>query len=221
TAADNQPAVSIHVLQGERPMAADNRTLGRFELVGIPPAPRGLPQIEVTFDIDANGIVHVSAKDLGTGKEQSIKITASSGLTEEEIQKLVKDAEAHADDDKRKRDLVEARNHADAFVYSVEKNIKEFGDKIDAAEKARIEDAIARVKKAIEGDDIDAIKRAQEELTTASHKLAEAMYAKTAGQQAGPGAGAGGAGAAGAGAGAQAGGKKEDDVVDADFEEVK
>ncbi|HQJ31030.1 MAG TPA: molecular chaperone DnaK [Syntrophales bacterium] len=221
TAADNQPAVSIHVLQGERPMAADNRTLGRFELVGIPPAPRGLPQIEVTFDIDANGIVHVSAKDLGTGKEQSIKITASSGLTEEEIQRLVKDADAHAEEDKRKRDLVEARNHADAFVYSVEKNIKEFGDKIDAAEKARIEDAIARVKKAIEGDDIDAIKRAQEELTTASHKLAEAMYAKTAGQQAGPGAGAGGAGAAGAGAGAQAGGKKEDDVVDADFEEVK
>ncbi len=222
TAADNQPAVSIHVLQGERPMAADNRTLGRFELVGIPPAPRGLPQIEVTFDIDANGIVHVSAKDLGTGKEQSIKITASSGLTEEEIQKLVKDADAHAEEDKRKRDLVEARNHADAFVYSVEKNIKEFGDKIDAAEKARIEDAIAKVKKAIEGDDIEAIKRTQEELTTASHKLAEAMYAKTAEQQAGPGAGPGaGAAGAGAGAGAQAGGKKDDDVVDADFEEVK
>jgi len=217
TAADNQPAVSIHVLQGERPMAADNRTLGRFKLVGIPPAPRGLPQIEVTFDIDANGIVHVSAKDLGTGKEQSIKITASSGLTEEEIQRLVKDADAHAEEDKRKRDLVEARNHADAFVYSVEKNIKEFGDKIDAAEKARIEEAIAKVKKAIEGDDIEAIKRTQEELTTASHKLAEAMYAKTAGQEAGAGA----AGAAGAGAGAQTGGKKDDDVVDADFEEVK
>jgi len=220
TAADNQPAVSIHVLQGERPMATDNRTLGRFELVGIPPAPRGLPQIEVTFDIDANGIVHVSAKDLGTGKEQSIKITASSGLTEEEIQKLVKDADAHAEDDKRKRDLVEARNQADAFVYSVEKNIKEFGDKIDAAEKAKIEDAMARTKKAIEGDDIEAIKKAQEELTTASHKLAEAMYAKTAGeQQAGPGAGAGAG--AGAQAGAQGGGKKDDDVVDADFEEVK
>ena len=225
TAADNQPAVSIHVLQGERPMAADNRTLGRFELVGIPPAPRGLPQVEVTFDIDANGIVHVSAKDLGTGKEQSIKITASSGLSEEEIQKLVKDADAHAEDDKRKRDLVETRNQADAFVYSVEKNIKEFGDKIDAAEKANIEDAIVRTKKAIEGDDIEAIKKVQEELTTASHKLAEAMYAKTAGeQQAGPGAGAAGAGAgagAGAQAGAQGGGKKDDDVVDADFEEVK
>ncbi|HPN09764.1 MAG TPA: Hsp70 family protein, partial [Syntrophales bacterium] len=215
-------AVSIHVLQGERPMAADNRTLGRFELVGIPPAPRGLPQIEVTFDIDANGIVHVSAKDLGTGKEQSIKITASSGLSEEEIQKLVKDAEAHADEDKRKRDLVEARNHADSFVYSVEKNIKEFGDKIDAAEKAKIEDAMAKVRKSIEGDDLEAIKKAQEELTTASHKLAEAMYAKTAEQQGGPGAGATGAGAAGAGAGTQAGGgKKDDDVVDADFEEVK
>ena len=198
--------------------AADNRTLGRFELVGIPPAPRGLPQVEVTFDIDANGIVHVSAKDLGTGKEQSIKITASSGLSEEEIQKLVKDADAHAEDDKRKRELVETRNQADAFVYSVEKNIKEFGDKIDAAEKAKIEDAMARTKKAIEGDDIEAIKKVQEELTTASHKLAEAMYAKTAGeQQAGQGAGAG----AGAQAGAQPGGKKDDDVVDADFEEVK
>ncbi len=220
TAADNQPAVSIHVLQGERPMAADNRTLGRFELVGIPPAPRGLPQIEVTFDIDANGIVHVSAKDLGTGKEQSIKITASSGLSEEEIQKLVKDAESHADEDKRKRDLVEARNHADSFVYSVEKNIKEFGDKIDAAEKTKIEDAMAKVRKAIEGDDLEAIKKAQEELTTASHKLAEAMYAKTAEQQGGPGAA--GAGAAGTGTGTQAGGgKKDDDVVDADFEEVK
>jgi molecular chaperone DnaK len=174
----------------------------------------------VTFDIDANGIVHVSAKDLGTGKEQSIKITASSGLSEEEIQKLVKDAEAHVDDDKRKRDLVEARNQADAFAYSVEKNIKEFGDKIDAAEKAKIEDAVAKTKKAIEGDDIEAIKKAQEELTTASHKLAEAMYAKTAGeQQAAQGAGAGAG--AGAQAGAQGGGKKDDDVVDADFEEVK
>lgn len=204
-------------------MAADNRTLGRFELVGIPPAPRGLPQVEVTFEIDANGIVHVSAKDLGTGKEQSIKITASSGLSEEEIRKLVKDADAHAEDDKRKRDLVEARNQADAFVYSVEKNIKEFGDKIDAAEKAKIEDAMARTKKAIEGDDIDAIKKVQEELTTASHKLAEAMYAKTSGgeQQAGHGAGAGEGAGAGAQAGAQPGGKKDDDVVDADFEEVK
>ncbi|MBN1615424.1 MAG: molecular chaperone DnaK [Deltaproteobacteria bacterium] len=217
TAADNQPAVSIHVLQGERSMAADNRTLGRFELVGIPPAPRGMPQIEVTFDIDANGIVHVSAKDLGTGKEQSIKITASSGLSEKEIEKLVRDAESHAEEDKRKKDLIEARNQADAMAYSVEKNIKEFGDKIDAGEKSRIEDAIAKVKKAIEGDDIDAINSAQEELTTASHKLAEAMYAKTSAQQ------QPGEDYAGAGAGAQTGGagSRDDDVVDADFEEVK
>ena len=215
TAADNQPAVSIHVLQGERSMAADNRTLGRFELVGIPPAPRGVPQIDVGFDIDANGIVHVSAKDMGTGKEQSISITSSSGLSEEEIDKLIKDAEGHAEEDKNKRELIEAKNQADTLAYSVEKNVKEFGDKIDAAEKAKIEDAIARVKKAIDGDDVGAIKAAQEELTQASHKLAEAMYAKTATEQ----------------AGAEAGGpeekereeseKKDEDVVDADFEEVK
>jgi len=221
TAADNQPAVSIHVLQGERSMAGDNRTLGRFELVGIPAAPRGVPQIEVTFDIDANGIVHVSAKDLGTGKEQSIKITASSGLSEEEIKKLVKDADAHAEEDKKKKELIEVRNHADAMAYSVEKNVKEFGDKIDAAEKAKIEEGIAKVRKAIEGDDLEAIKSAQEELTNASHKLAEAMYAKTA-QQAGGGAGPQPGADAGPGEGAQAGGgKKDDDVVDADFEDVK
>ncbi|MGV8079056.1 MAG: molecular chaperone DnaK [Syntrophales bacterium] len=218
TAADNQTAVTIHVLQGERPMAADNRTLGNFELVGIPAAPRGLPQIEVTFDIDANGIVHVAAKDLGTGKEQSIRITASSGLSEEEIRRFVKEAELHSDEDKRKRELIEARNHADALAYSVEKNVKEFGDKIDASEKTRIEDAIARLKKAIEGDDLQAIQSAQEELTTASHKLAEAMYAKST---AGPGAG-GPQGTEGAAGGSQqSSGKKDDDVVDADFEEVK
>jgi len=221
TAADNQPAVSIHVLQGERQMAADNRTLGRFELVGIPPASRGVPQIEVTFDIDANGIVHVGAKDLGTGKEQSIKITASSGLSEAEIQKLVRDAEAHAEEDKRRKELIETRNSADSLVYGVEKNVKEFGDKVDAAEKAKIEEAIGLVKKALEGDDIEAIKKAQEELMNISHKLAEAMYAKTAGTQGGQG-GPGGpdAGAQPGGAG-QASGKKDDDVVDADFEEVK
>jgi molecular chaperone DnaK len=219
TAADNQPAVSIHVLQGERQMAADNRTLGRFELVGIPPAPRGVPQVEVAFDIDANGIVHVNAKDLGTGKEQSIKITASSGLSEAEIQKLVRDAEAHAEEDKRRKELIEARNQADSLVYSVEKNIKEFGDKVDAAEKTKIEEAIAKAKKALEGDDIDAIKKAQDELTNVSHKLAEAMYAKTAGSQGGPQAGAGGSSEQTGGQ--QASGKKDDDVVDADFEEVK
>jgi molecular chaperone DnaK len=216
TAADNQTAVTIHVLQGERSMAGDNRTLGRFELVGIPPAPRGMPQIEVTFDIDANGIVHVSAKDLGTGKEQSIRITASSGLSEAEIQKLVRDAEVHVEEDKRRRDLIEARNQADSLAYSIEKNVKDFGDKVDAAERSRIEDAITRLRKAAEGEDIDAIKRAQDELTTASHKLAEAMYAKTsqAGAGAGPEPGAGPQGAGGAG-------RKDDDVVDADFEEVK
>jgi molecular chaperone DnaK len=219
TAADNQPAVSIHVLQGERSMAGDNRTLGRFELVGLPPAPRGVPQIEVTFDIDANGIVHVSAKDLGTGKEQSIKITASSGLSEEEIKKFIREAEAHTEEDSKKKEMIEARNQADSMIYSTEKNVKEFGDKISAAEKTRIDEAIARVKKAMEGDDISEMKAAQEELTSASHKLAEAMYAKAsephagaAGAQGGPEAG----GRAGAGAG-----KKDDDVVDADFEDVK
>jgi molecular chaperone DnaK len=221
TAADNQPAVSIHVLQGERPMAADNRTLGRFELTGIPPAPRGVPQIEVSFDIDANGIVHVSAKDLGTGKEQSIKITSSSGLTEEEIEKLVKDAEANAEEDKRKKDLIEARNQADTLVYSVEKNLKDMGEQIDAGEKSNIESKISALKKAMEGDDLAAISSAQEELTQASHKLAEAMYAKasskTEGQGPDQGAGAGPA----AGAGQAGAGKGDEDVVDADFEEVK
>jgi molecular chaperone DnaK len=219
TAADNQPAVSIHVLQGERQMAPDNRTLGRFELVGIPPAPRGVPQIEVSFDIDANGIVHVNAKDLGTGKEQSIKITASSGLSEAEIQKLVREAEQHAEEDKLRKELIEARNHADSMVYSVEKNVKEFGDKVDAAEKTKIEEAITKTKKALEGDDIEAIKKAQDELMTVSHKLAEAMYAKTAGGQGGPGADGGAQQQAGDQQ--QASGKKNDDVVDADFEEVK
>jgi len=217
TATDNQPAVSIHVLQGERAMAADSKTLGRFELVGIPPAPRGIPQIEVTFDIDANGIVHVSAKDLGTGKEQSIRITASSGLSKDEIDKLVREAESHVEDDKRKRELVEARNQADSFAYSVEKNVKEFGDKIDAADKAKIEAAIGRVKTAMEGDDVNAIRSAQEELTQASHKLAEAMYAKTAQQQAGPQAGP----QTGPSQKAGAAGKKDEDVVDAEFEEGK
>lgn len=215
TAADNQPAVSIHVLQGERAMAADNKTLGRFELVGIPPAPRGMPQIEVTFDIDANGIVHVSAKDLGTGKEQSIKITASSGLSKEEIDNLVKEAESHVEDDKRKRELIEARNQADTLVYSVEKNVKEFGDKIDASEKAKIEEAIGDLKKAMEGDSADAIRKAQDSLTQASHKLAEAMYSRAAGQQTDHGT------QAGPRAGAADSGKKDEDVVDAEFEENK
>jgi len=187
TAADNQPAVSIHVLQGERAMAPDNKTLGRFELVGIPPAPRGVPQIEVTFDIDANGIVHVSAKDLGTGKEQSIKITASSGLSRDEIDKLTREAEAHAEEDKKRKEIIEVRNQADSMVYSVEKSVKEFGDKISAAEKSRIEDAMAKLKSVMATDDLEGIRAAQEELTQASHKLAEAMYAKSSEQ---PGQGA-------------------------------
>ena len=216
TAADNQPAVSIHVLQGEREMAADNKTLGNFELSGIPSAPRGVPQIEVTFDIDANGIVHVSAKDLGTGKEQSIKITASSGLSKEEIDKMVRDAEAHSTEDKKKRELIEAKNHADSTVYQTEKSLKEFGDKIDAAEKQKIEEKLAELKKTMEGDDPEAMKKAGEELMQVSHKLAEAVYAQS--QQ------AAGAGADGEHCGADCAddkGKKADNVVDADFEEVK
>jgi molecular chaperone DnaK len=215
TAADNQPAVEIHVLQGEREMATYNKTLGRFQLVGIPPAPRGIPQIEVTFDIDANGIVSVSAKDMGTGKEQSIKITASSGLSEEEIEKLVKDAEMHAEEDKLKRGLVDARNMADSLIYSTEKSIKEAGDTLDDATKGDINKAIENLKKAMEGDNTEEIKRLTEELTQASHKLAEAMYAKAAaGQQHGqPDMG----GAQGASAEAP----QDDDVVDADFEEVQ
>lgn len=214
TAADNQPAVSIHVLQGEREMAEYNKTLGRFELVGIPPAPRGMPQIEVTFDIDANGIVHVSAKDLGTGKEQSIQITASSGLSEEEIKRLIKDAETHAEEDKKKRALVDARNHADSLIYQTEKSIKELGDKLDASLKSNVEDVIERLKKAAEGTDTDEIIRLTEELTQTSHKLAEAMYAKaSAGRQAGQQAG-------GPSEQADSGAAKDEDVMDADFEEV-
>jgi len=214
TAADNQPAVEIHVLQGEREMAASNKTLGRFQLVGIPPAPRGLPQIEVTFDIDANGIVNVSAKDLGTNKEQSIRITASSGLTEQEIQNLVKDAELHAEEDKKKRELVDARNMADSLIYSTEKSIKELGDKVDASTKGDVDRGIEKLKKAMEGDDSQEIKRLSDELTQTSHKIAEMMYSRASQQQAHAGAGAGGPQGGGAS-------KKDDDVVDADFEEVK
>ena len=213
TAADNQPAVEIHVLQGEREMAANNKTLGRFQLVGIPPAPRGMPQIEVAFDIDANGIVNVSAKDTGTGKEQSIKITASSGLSEDEIQNLVKDAELHAEEDKKKRELIDARNMADSLMYSTEKSFKELEDKLDEATKTEINKAIESLKKAMEGDNTEEIKRLAEELTQASHKLAETMYAKAAEQtQADAGAAA---------AESEAKPSKDEDVVDADFEEVQ
>lgn len=216
TAADNQPSVSIHVLQGERPMAADNMTLARFDLTGIPPAPRGVPQIEVTFNIDANGIVNVSAKDLGTGKEQSIQITASSGLSKEDIDKLVKEAEANASEDKKKQELIEARNQADGLIYGTEKSIKDLGDKLDASLKSDIEGKIASLRKLIEGEDVAAIKKASEELAQASHKLAEQLYAQAQGQP-----GAEGAGAQPGAAGAAGGKKPDDDVIDADFTESK
>ncbi len=215
TAADNQPAVSIHVLQGEREIAANNKTLGRFELVGIPPASRGIPQIEVAFDIDANGIVNVSAKDMATNKEQSIQITASSGLSQEEIDKLIKEAELHADDDKIKKALVEARNAADALIYSTEKSVKDLGDKVDDATTSQIESSVADLKKAMEGSNTEEIKQLSEALSQASHKLAEAMY-KEASQQ-----GQEQAGANAEHMGQQAASSPEDDVVDADFEEVK
>jgi molecular chaperone DnaK len=208
TAADNQPAVSVHVLQGEREMANDNKTIGRFELADIPPAPRGVPQIEVTFDIDANGILNVGAKDLGTGKEQSIRITASSGLSEEEIDKMVKDAEMHSSEDKQKRELIEARNQADGLIYTTEKAVKEHGEKLDEETKKGIESALEDLKKAIEGDDPDAIKSKTEALATASQKLGELLYQQAQGEAA---------------AGAEEtteGGDQKDDVVDAEFEEV-
>ncbi|MBE0586271.1 MAG: molecular chaperone DnaK [Desulfofustis sp.] len=220
TAADSQPAVSIHVLQGEREMAQDNKTIGRFELTDIPPAPRGVPQIEVTFDLDANGILHVSAKDLGTGKEQSIRITASSGLTEAEIERMKKDAELHAEEDRKRRELVEAKNQGDALVHASEKSLKELGDKVDGETKGNVEKELENVKNALKGDDITAIKSAIEALTTASHKLAEIMYAQ-ASKDNPDGSGSGSAGGSGQAGGGAKGGKGDDDVVDADFEEVK
>jgi molecular chaperone DnaK len=217
TAQDNQSAVSIRVFQGEREMAVDNKLLGQFDLVGIPIAPRGVPQVEVTFDIDANGIVHVAAKDLGTGKEQSIKITASSGLSEEEIKKMVGEAEAHATEDKKRKETVEARNQLDTLIYSTEKSLKEYGGDLDASIKDNIDSARKKAKEVLDGQDPDAMRKAAEELSQSSHKLAEAMYAKASQEQA---------------AQQQAsekpedkdgasGGKKKDDVVDADFTEVK
>ena len=210
TAADNQTSVEIHVLQGERPMARDNRTLGKFHLVGIPPAPRGIPQIEVTFDIDANGIVNVSAKDLGTGREQKITITSSSGLSKDDINKMVREAESHAEDDKRKREEIEARNRADSLVYSTEKVLRENRDKLADSDAKSVEAAIADCKKALDGTDIDAINRAADALMQASHKAAEAMY------KSGSQAGGGQRGPASDGSGAAAGGKT-DDVIDAEY----
>ncbi|MDE0403733.1 MAG: molecular chaperone DnaK [Nitrospira sp.] len=217
TAADSQTAVTIRVFQGEREMANDNKLLGQFDLVGIPPAPRGMPQIEVTFDIDANGIVHVSAKDMATQKEQSIKITASSGLSKEEVEQLVKDAEAHSEEDKKRRETVEIRNQADSLVYGTEKNLQEHGDKIPEEEKTKIQEAIDGMKKAMEGDDVEAIKAAMQTLTTASHKLAEEMYKKTSaetgdGSTTGDGASPNGETTNGT--------QQDETVVDAEFEEV-
>ncbi len=214
TAADNQPAVSIHVLQGERQMAADNKTLGQFELADIPPAPRGVPQIEVSFDIDANGIVHVAAKDKATGKEQSIRITAASGLSKEEIDKMVKDAEMHAEDDKKKRELVDTKNSAEALVDQTEKTLKEHGDKVDEKTRESIKTAVEALKQAKDSSNLDEIKQKIDALSQASHKLAEVMY-----QQAAQDGQGGGQGDPGGDAGASA--QEDDDVVDADFEEVK
>ena len=211
TAADNQTAVTIRVFQGEREMANDNKLLGQFDLVGIPAAPRGMPQVEVTFDIDANGIVHVSAKDLATQKEQSIKITASSGLSKEEVEKLVKDAQAHTDEDKKRRKTAEAKNQADSLIYQTEKNLSEHGDKIAAEDKTKIEEAVAALKKAMEGTDPEAIESATQTLTTASHKLAEEMYKKASASA------AAGSPEGGTGAGET---KTDEKVVDAEFEEV-
>lgn len=213
TAADNQPSVDIHVLQGERPMAADNKTLGRFELSDIPPAPRGVPQIQVTFDIDANGIVHVSAKDLGTGKEQKIDITSSSGLSDEEIERMQQDAKAHEEEDKKRKDAVTARNNAEALIYQAEKTVKELGDKADAAKVKEVNDAIAKLKETLKGDDAEKIKADAEALTKPLHELTEKLYQQAqqaaqgaqAQQQQGPQAGAQGS---------------KDDVVDADYKVV-
>ena len=210
TASDNQPAVTIKICQGEREMASDNKLLGNFELIGIPPAPRGIPQVEVTFDIDANGILHVSAKDLGTGKEQSIRITASSGLSSDEVKKMTRDAEAHGEDDKNKKQLAEARNEADTMIYSVEKSLKEYGDKLSESEKKDIEAALEKCRKAKDsGTDASEIKSSVESLMKVSHKLAEHIYKAAGAQQ-----------AADEGAGASGAKPSEEDVVEAEFEDV-
>jgi molecular chaperone DnaK len=221
TAADSQPSVEIHVLQGERPLAKDNRTLGKFHLTGLPPAPRGVPQIEVTFDIDANGILNVTAKDKATNKEQKIQITSSSGLSKEEVERMAKEAEAHSAEDKAKREEIEARNQLDGMVYQVEKTLKEHGDKISAEDKGQVESALADAKKALEGSDAAAMNSARDRLTQASHKLAEAMYKATQTPPAGgPSAGAGPqTGAPGDGAGQQE--KKDEGVIDAEYVDVE
>ncbi|MEP0847037.1 MAG: molecular chaperone DnaK [Phycisphaerae bacterium] len=218
TAADSQTAVDIHVLQGERKMALDNRTLGKFQLAGIPPAPRGVPQIEVTFDIDANGILNVSAKDLGTGKEQRIEIKSSSGLSQDDIERMVKDAESHAGEDEKKKQLVDLRNQADQMLYQTEKTLKEHGDKVDAGTRGEIEQAMNRLRDSVKSDEARVIESAIENLTTTSHKLAEQIYKAGAASRSAPEAGGSGAGV-GAGQGAKS--AKDEDVIDADFEVKK
>jgi molecular chaperone DnaK len=217
TAADNQTSVEVHVMQGERPMARDNRTLGKFHLTGLPPAPRGVPQIEVTFDIDANGILNVNAKDMATGKDQKITITSSSGLSKEEVERMAKDADAHAAEDKTKREEVEARNQLDGMVYSIEKMLREHGDKISGQERSDVENALADAKKALEGTDAAAMNKARENLTSASHKLAEAMYKASSAQTPPTG------GPPPGGDGHTAGGeqkKKDEGVIDAEYVDV-
>ena len=214
TAADGQTSVEVHVLQGERPLARDNRTLGRFQLLGIPPAPRGIPQIEVTFDLDANGIVNVSAKDKGTGKEQKITITASSGLSKDEVDRMMKDAEAHVEEDKRRKEEVETRNQADHVMYEAEKMVRDSGDKLAANDKAAVESAIEELRKSISGNDIDGMKRSMEQLRQAQFKAAEALY-KQAGAAGEGASGAPGAEAAGAGA-ASGASAAQGDVIDAE-----
>ena len=215
TAADSQTSVEVHVQQGERPMARDNRTLGKFHLVGIPPAPRGVPQVEVTFDIDANGILNVSAKDRATGKEQAITITASSGLTKSDIDKMVNEAEAHAEEDKQRREEIEVTNQADSLAYSIERQLAEHGDKVAAADKTAIEEAIKEVREALKANDVARVKQASEALTKASHKMAEALYrdaqTKGAGASADSAAGGGGNGRTKT---------AEGEVVDAEFEDL-
>jgi molecular chaperone DnaK len=222
TADDNQTTVEIHVLQGEREMARDNRTIGKFQLTGIPPAPRGMPQVEVTFDIDANGILHVSAKDKATGKEQKIRIEASSGLSDNDIQRMVKDAEVHAAEDKKRREEIDTRNRLDSLTYEVEKNVKEWGDRLPAEMKSKLDAAIERARKALRGDDMGEIRSAQEELSRAFSEAGQTFYAQAQAQPSGAPEGDSGAGAtsgAGSGASSGAGGPKED-VVEADYEIV-
>ena len=216
TAADNQTSVEVHVLQGERPLARDNRTLGRFHLIGLPPAPRGVPQVEVSFDIDANGIVNVAAKDLGTGKEQKITITASSGLAKEEVDRMVKDAQSHAAEDQARRDLIEARNQADSLAYQVEKTVNDNREKVPVGELSRIESAIADARKAAQGDDLTAIRKAMDELQRVSHSLAEQLDKGSGGSS-----GTSGSGGSGGARGSEGSGVKEGEVVDAEYAETR